>query len=408
MGSNRPLRVLIEGASMDPAWQGGDPVYAELLVRGLGQLGVDAVREGSRRTFVEFAALALTPYDAEPSRILWYRRRLRGLRPNVVLASTDYDCSLIVAARKEGIPVIVVVQIYWPTCPIGTRYIEGRGVCSTPGFSKCLRHMSRAPISPNLGLPVPGLPAPLGFVLYSKLWVRRAALSQADAIVAPSEFMATVLREAGYPRVHVIPNSVDTNLFRASPWEGPSKVVLYPVARSKQERKGYDHFVRMARAVHAKMPDVRFRILTDPGDDLIEGTSYLSHAELAEQLRAIYLAVVPGLWDEPFGTVAAEAMSAGRPVVMYDGGGSSDLIEDGVSGLLVPRGDVVGLARAVGGLLADEDKAHRMGQAARARIEARFRYPMMAERYLALIYEVLGGRRPDSVAPGRPSTCVPS
>jgi glycosyltransferase involved in cell wall biosynthesis len=202
--------------------------------------------------------------------------------------------------------------------------------------------------------------------------VRPAALSHANALVANSEFMGKILTEAGYRNVRVIHNGVDTELFRPSPSTGPSKLVLFPVARSRQERKGYSHFVRMARAVHAQLPEVRFRILNDPGDDLIEGTPYLSLPELVEQLRSAYLVVVPGLWDEPFGLVAAEAMSVGRPVVMYDGGGSCELMQNGQSGVLVPRGNVEELTRAVIRLLTDEETARRIGRAARARIEASF------------------------------------
>ncbi|MCI4351787.1 MAG: glycosyltransferase family 4 protein [Thermoplasmata archaeon] len=392
MADGRDLRVLYAGAVLAPDWTGGEPVFAELLMRGLMQRGVKVLREGSRRTLSELARLAFVPYDAEPWRVARYRRRLRELRPDAVLAGFDFDCSWVIAARKEGVPVFVCVQIYWPTCPIGTRYIDGVGVCSSPGFMKCLRHISRADMSPNLGLPVPVLSPPLALALYSKLLLRPSALSQADALVANSVFAGQVLTAAGYTNVRVIHNGVDTGLFRAEPWGGGPKVVLYPVARSRQERKGYAHFVRLARAVHAQFPEVRFRILNDPGDELIEGTPYLSHLELAELFRAAYLVVVPGLWDEPFGFVAAEAMASGRPVVMYDGGGSAELIENGRSGVLVARGDEEALKRAVTGMLNDEPTAHRMGQAARARIEAQFGFPLMAERFLQLIREALPER----------------
>jgi glycosyltransferase involved in cell wall biosynthesis len=393
MGDGRRLRVLFAGAILTPGWQGGEPIFAELLVRGLSQLGVEVLREGSRRSLPELAMLSVVPYDAEPIRVARYRRRLRELEPDAVLTGFDFDCSWVIAARKEGVPVFVCVQIYWPTCPIGTRYIDGSGICSAPGLMKCLRHIPHAEVPPNLGLPVPEFSAPLALVLYAKLRMRHAALSQADALVANSRFEGKVLTEAGYRQVYVIHNGVDANLFHHSPWAAASKTVLYPVARSNQERKGYSHFVRMAQALHGERPGVRFRILNYRGDDLIEGTPYLTRPQMAEQLRAAYLAVLPGLWDEPFGFAAAEAMSVGRPVVMYDGGGSSELVQNGVSGLLVPRGDVDALARAVEELLDDEERARRMGEAARGSIESGFTYGRMAEQYLQLIRDVLNGRR---------------
>jgi len=391
--SDVPLRLLFSGAAMTPGFQGGEPTLADLLERGCERVGVEVVREGSTRSLFELASLALTPFDVEPGRVAAYRRRLREVRPDAVLSFFDFDCSLAIAARKERIPVLVCVQIYWPTCPVGTHYIEGEGVCFRPGFTKCVRHVSRAPISPNLRLPVPGLPAPLAALLYLKVLERRPALSQADALVANSEFMANVLRRAGYANVHRIHNGVDTELFRPTAWGGGKKVVLYPVARSQQERKGYPHFVEMARRVRKEMPDVTFRILNDPGDDLCEGTPYLSHPELAEEIRSDYLAVVPSVWDEPFGFVTIEAMSSGRPVVAYRVGAMDEVVEDGVSGRLVARGSVEELTKAVLELLRDEEGARRMGQAARERVESRFDYREMTARYLDLIRDLRAGRK---------------
>ncbi|HYA71344.1 MAG TPA: glycosyltransferase family 4 protein [Thermoplasmata archaeon] len=381
-----PLRrVLFTGAAVGPGFGGGEPVLADLLEREFRRAGIEVGRDGKPRTLLGLAGLAVTPFDVQPGRVREYRRTVRRFRPEAVLAFVDYDCSAAVAARLERVPVAVCIQIYWPTCPVGTHYIEGEGVCFTPELVKCVRHISRAPISPNLQLPVPNLPAPLALMLYLKLLERPAALSQADALIANSSFTAGVLRNAGYERVHIIHNAVDTELFRAFPWEGPRKAVLYPVARSHQERKGHPHFVELARRIRAETPEVAFRILNDPGDALCEGTPYLTHEELARELRSDYLVVVPSLWDEPIPFVAIEAMSAGRPVVAYRVGGMPDLIEDGVSGRLVPRGDLDQLTRVVRELLNDEDAARRMGQAARERVERGFDCRTMADRYLALL-----------------------
>ena len=391
-----PRRVLFTGAAVAPGFQGGEPVAAELLQREFERSGVEVLRDGAPRTLGGLATLALTPFDVQPGRVSEYRRTIREFRPDVVLAFVDYDCSATVAARKEGVPIAVCVQIYWPTCPIGTHYIEGEGSCFTPGLVRCVRHVSRAPISPNLRLPVPNLPAPLALLLYVKLLERPAALSQADVLIANSTFTADVMRRAGYSRVRVIHNAVDTDLFRATPWAGPRKVVLYPVARSRQERKGYPHFVEMARRVRREMSEVSFRILNDPGDDLCEGTPYLTHPELARELSSDYLAVVPSLWDDPFPFIPIEAMSAGRPVVAYRVGGLTDLIEDGVNGRLIPRGNVDELTKAVFALLRDEDTARRMGAAARERVVALFDYRRMAREYLTLLSTLAAGREPVS------------
>ncbi|MCI4324307.1 MAG: glycosyltransferase family 4 protein [Thermoplasmata archaeon] len=393
----RPLRALFAGASMEPDWEGGEPVFAGLLERGFREMGVQVEREGTRRGLLGFAALAVVPYDVEPYRLMRYRRRLRASRPDVVLAFYDYDCALIVAAHQEGIPVVACTQIYWPTCPIGTHYIEGQGVCYEPGLAKCVRHAARSPVSPNLGIPTPGLPPPLGLVLYSKVRLRRPALSLADAIVANSEFMAGVLRRGGYDKVHAIHNGVDVGLFNPAPWRESTRQVLYPVARSGQERKGFPHFAELAKTIRAEDPSVRFKVLNHQGDELLDGAPYLSRTELAAEFQRSYMAVVPGLWDEPFGLVAAEAMASGRPVVAYAAGGLTEIIEDGVSGILVPRGDVQALTAAVRVLLRDPERARRLGEGARARVEAMFSYQRTAAGYYALIQKLLNKGVPPSL-----------
>src|SRR5580658_6795608 len=107
---DRPLTVLFAGATMIPGWGGGEPVAALLLRKGLEQKGVLVQWEASsRRTVPELGLMAVTPYDADIGRVARYRRRLRELHPDVVLAWYDFDCSWIVAARKEHIPVIACV-----------------------------------------------------------------------------------------------------------------------------------------------------------------------------------------------------------------------------------------------------------------------------------------------------------
>jgi glycosyltransferase involved in cell wall biosynthesis len=184
-------------------------------------------------------------------------------------------------------------------------------------------------------------------------------------------------------------------LLQPTPWKVCSRQVLYLVARSWQERKGYPHFAELAKTLRAEDPSIRFKVLNHKGDELMDGAPYLTRSELAEEFRRSYLAVVPGLWDEPFGLVAAEAMAAGRPVVAYATGGLPEIIEDGVSGILVPRGDVRALTESVRSLLKDPERARRLGEGARARVEAKFRYERTASEYLALIQRLLDrGARP--------------
>lgn len=89
------------------------------------------------------------------------------------------------------------------------------------------------------------------------------------------------------------------------------------------------------------------------------------HEEVADYLRAADLVVVPSLWEEQYGRVAAEALACGRAVVAYRRGGLPEVVGD--AGVLLPGGDVAGLAAALDRLLGDEAARRRLGERGRAR-----------------------------------------
>jgi glycosyltransferase involved in cell wall biosynthesis len=86
-----------------------------------------------------------------------------------------------------------------------------------------------------------------------------------------------------------------------------------------------------------------------------------------------------------------EALAAGRPVVATRVLGLDDLIEDGISGILVPAGDADALGAALARILGDDGLATRLGEGARARA-ARFSQENMIDAYLALYHDVADGR----------------
>lgn len=88
-----------------------------------------------------------------------------------------------------------------------------------------------------------------------------------------------------------------------------------------------------------------------------------------------------------------EAMRAGTPVVLSDVVGNRDVVEDGVSGLLVPPQDPLALAGAVGRLLADAGLARALAGAARARLAQRFDVGDMGAALARLYAEVAGSAR---------------
>jgi glycosyltransferase involved in cell wall biosynthesis len=84
------------------------------------------------------------------------------------------------------------------------------------------------------------------------------------------------------------------------------------------------------------------------------------------------LCVVPSVWAEAFGLAALEPMASGVPVIASRTGGIPEVVEDGVTGLLVEPGDEEALARALRRLLDDPGERGRMGANGRLRVRTHF------------------------------------
>jgi glycosyltransferase involved in cell wall biosynthesis len=383
------MRLLLAGAVFRPEWTGGEPWTARALARGFRDRGHEVETRAGTVDAASMVSMAASPFDWDLVRVAAYVRQIREAQPDVVVGFYDYDSSLCQAARVAGRPFVSIVHIYWPLCPIGTRYIDGVGPCSAPALTKCLRHMSLSVPNSRLPLRMSNLPPPAGLLAYLKLRHRREVLGRASAIVVLSQRMADLMRGAGYDRLSVVHSGVD--LGEISPRDWPTatpRTVLLP-STSQSERKGTQEFVRVAARVRGRRGDVRF-VATNysPENGSVDGTPFLSRSAVLEQYARAYCVVAPVLWEEPFGLTAVEAMASGRPVIAYDSGALPELVEDGVTGLIVPRGDTAALERAVERLLDDEPLARRMGAAGRRRVEERFTLPQMVDGYLAVIGQV--------------------
>ncbi|MFZ0161843.1 MAG: glycosyltransferase family 4 protein [Kineosporiaceae bacterium] len=118
----------------------------------------------------------------------------------------------------------------------------------------------------------------------------------------------------------------------------------------------------------------------------------LPHAAVIEAFRRCLAAVLPSTWPDPCPTTVLEAMAAGRPVITTAIGGMLDMVEDGVSGLLVEPGDEAGLAHAVQRLLGEPGLAERLGRGGLTGL-AGFRAPAVVSR-LESVYLSVADRVP--------------
>jgi glycosyltransferase involved in cell wall biosynthesis len=106
-------------------------------------------------------------------------------------------------------------------------------------------------------------------------------------------------------------------------------------------------------------------------DERVQFVGEMSQAELAVWMRRAYLFVLPST-SEGLGRVVVEAMAAHSPVIGSDVGGIPDMVENGVTGFLVPPGDEAALAVQLCWMLEHPDKTREMGSYAHAFAERFF------------------------------------
>ncbi|NIJ14004.1 glycosyltransferase involved in cell wall biosynthesis [Saccharomonospora amisosensis] len=243
----------------------------------------------------------------------------------------------------------------------------------------------------------PGTLTPRG-VRWHRAMIRRAAL-RADALVVPTESVATELAEYVEPRaaVHVIGHGV-SELGVPAAMDLPERYVL--AVGTIEPRKGIDVLVEAMALLRATGQQVPLLLAGQPGwggldperlarehglpQGAVRVLGRVTDAELAAVLRGACVVAAPSM-AEGFGLVVLEAMAAGIPVVHSD---APALVEvAGGAGLVVPRGDARALAASLREVLGSPARAAELAEAGKARA-AEFSWREAARRVWALHADV--------------------
>jgi glycosyltransferase involved in cell wall biosynthesis len=186
----------------------------------------------------------------------------------------------------------------------------------------------------------------------------RAVLRRAKAVLCVSEALAHAARACGARNVRVVRNGVAIPE-RVGREAEPAEVLF---AGRLSPEKGIAELVAATRGINLVVAgDGPLR------DSVPSALGFVPHDEL-DRLYARAAVVVLPSHREGLPLCILEAMAHGRPVVASAVGGIPELVEDGVTGLLVQPGDVEALRAALERLLADPVLRRRMGRAARRRV----------------------------------------
>lgn len=266
-----------------------------------------------------------------------------------------------------GIPVVAMVHDVSVTCPRTHRYLPfSANACDRVAPWACWR---------CAWLPGRGADGRLRLTPIRRNARLREALCALPRTVVPSRYLADLLRRHGWRSESLA--VVTPARFGLEPPPAPPPVpgtVLFVGALNRG--KGPDQLIAaLARLDGWRRLDVvgdgSWREPLEKLSRLLGiGSRVRFHGRLpaagvSERYREAQVVAFPSRAPESFGLVGLEAMAHGRPVVAYDLGGVREWIVEERTGLLVPVGNVDALARALGELLDQPERARALGEAGR-------------------------------------------
>jgi glycosyltransferase involved in cell wall biosynthesis len=238
----------------------------------------------------------------------------------------------------------------------------------------------------------------------------RMALRPFNGIIAPSTELLQVAREFGVSRRSsaYIPNAVDSNEFSPNVSNGVIRqqygisqdtvVLLCP--RRLVPKNGVSFFLKGLPYILRESNSICALIVGDGAErsyleDLVRQMHLEGHVIFTgnisnDQMPFVYadsdIVILPSL-KEATSIAGLEAMASGRPVIATAVGGLPEIVDDGVTGLLVPSRDPRALASAVLCMIQCPELVSSMGQAARRRVAQEFSWERVAQETVK-VYEL--------------------
>jgi glycosyltransferase involved in cell wall biosynthesis len=204
-------------------------------------------------------------------------------------------------------------------------------------------------------------------------------------------------------KIRVVPNGIDTTLFRPLPGVERDKNRLIVTNSADSPLKGLYYLLHAVHDLSLKR-EIRLTVIGTPKknggiekliqtlglEDIVTFTGRISDPVFIHHYARASIAVVPSLY-EGFGLPVGEAMACQVPVICTTGGALPEVA--GKDAILVPPADSQALANAIAFLLDHPEKAREMGQAGYERVHRLFSWSMAAQKTVDIYREVIHGNR---------------
>ncbi|MGZ5017287.1 MAG: glycosyltransferase family 4 protein [Methylobacter sp.] len=295
-------------------------------------------------------------------------RLIKETKPDLMHCHNIYHQltpSIISAAKKQGVPVVLTLHDYKPVCPTYNRLRDDKPCsdCLDGDFSHVLRNRCAGSMGKSA-------------LLYAEAVVQRfmGSYENVDAFIAPSRFMQeSIAHLVPDERIKLLYNGIDTDEIRGSGADDGYVLFLGRLVREK----GVETLLK----AHSKS-SMGWRLViagTGPlGDGLkaeYDVGNFVGHIggdALKEMIDRAAVVVVPSDWYENCPMSVLEAMAYGKPVVGSRMGGIPELVEHNMTGMLFDAGNVDELTAALDKLMSSPELRKQMGAKARKRVVDEF------------------------------------
>lgn len=385
--SAAPRRVLVASNFLPPQTVGGAELVAwreltGLAARGHAVQGFTAQWEGvsgdgecegvrvvriaapRRRLAPGRHTLPFPPFDRS------FEALIREFRPEVVHFHNvaGFPLSMLDIPARHGVPAVLTVHDGWAVCPKSVLLRRDGSACGGARSFACVWCAARSSPSPARK-----------YRIWSHSRRVLAAYTGVRCLLFPSRHHRDLYVRAGVApeRCRLLANSLDARWFgpTAPPDAAPDRPLRLAYLGNLGRHKGVDVLVeavarlpteRVVLSIHGQGDGRKVERLLQRcrglgiGDRVAHG-GYLANERVPGALANCDVVVVPSRCVENSPMTIMEGMAAHRAVIASRVGGTGELVEEGVTGELVPPGDAAALAAAIARFAADRERAPRMG-----------------------------------------------
>jgi glycosyltransferase involved in cell wall biosynthesis len=217
--------------------------------------------------------------------------------------------------------------------------------------------------------------------------ILKYSFSKADAITVLSEVTRTELKKLSSKAVKLVPFGVPTDRYTSGLEKKQDEFIRIGSIRTLSEKYGVEYLIRAFSQIHIDFPLARLEIVGDgPQRIMLKNLceelkihhkvtfhGYVNqHSEPEKYMQLLQsfdvFAILSILDSETFGVAAVEAAACSIPVVATRVGGLPEVVEDGITGLLVPPADIEKTADALISLIKSEELRSKMGSNGRNKV----------------------------------------